>query len=206
MQEKPKRRRPLPEDDNESEVSKQARARVIVRQLLKAGVKPSGTNLERIHGIPRIDFRTAIEVEEARLDGYMKGLDDAPLSPDILNTSYRGKFDALVKRYERDFNNRVSDEVKRHIAEYLMPMYKKKLEKAERVMSAVLGKPFTNEEYRLLLSALHPEADSERRANAFQMVKDKEIVLRPETTEKPLTSDLPTTVEELLARRKTAWR
>jgi hypothetical protein len=192
------------------ESGEQITPREIVRRLLQAGKKPSPTILERIHGIPRIDFRNAIMAEQAYIDGYNAGYTEAPLDPSILNASYRAKYDALVKRYERRFeqvfNNRVSEEVKRHINEYLMPLYKDRLEKAERVMTASRGKPFTNEEYRLLLSALHPESDELRRARAFQMIKDKEVVLRTEERGKPLTSGLPTSVEELLARRKTAWR
>ena len=49
-------------------------------------------------------------------------------------------------------------EVTRHTEQVLMPFYRQRLEKADALLAEGMYKPvFTNSEYRLIWSALHPE-------------------------------------------------
>ena len=128
--------------------------------------------------------------------------------PDLegMPKSWASKYEAAVRRrvmqLEAEYDRRRMDQVQKHIEEYLMPVYREKLEKAERVMQ-VGKKPFTIDEYRQLLGALHPDSTVESRTKMFIVVKDREHLLRPPERDKPLSGDLPKTLEELLARRKT---
>jgi hypothetical protein len=124
----------------------------------------------------------------------------------ILSQTAQQKFAALERRLrsylEATFNDQVTREVHRHIEEYLLPHYKEKLEKAEMLMK--IGKPFSNAEFRIMLRALHPDStDQSHRRAAFDLLMQKEVVLRPEEKDRPLTSTLPTTIAELLAMKKT---
>lgn len=81
-----------------------------------------------------------------------------------------------------------------------MPFYGEKLAKAELLMK--VGKPFTNKEYLGILRSLHPDSTSEgHRSAAFNLLKEREVLLRPDDKDRPLSSGLPRTLAELLARR-----
>ena len=78
-------------------------------------------------------------------------------------------------------------------------MFADKLALADRINAG--KKPFTIEEYRKLLAALHPDSSAERRTEMFTIVRERELLLRPVEKDKPLSGDLPRTVECSPARR-----
>lgn len=106
----------------------------------------------------------------------------------------------MTKRLEAIFEDRVLAEVNKRIEENVLPYYKDQLETAELVMKA--GKPFTNKEYLSILMAFHPDTSTpETRTAVFRLMKDREVLLRPEEKDKPLTSRLPKTLPDLMAMR-----
>jgi hypothetical protein len=123
-------------------------------------------------------------------------------STSFLNETYAKRFEKLKEQLEVQYNERVSQEVRRYITENLLPQWKDKLEKADRVLRGA-GKPvFTNSEFRRLLAALHPDnKDPDRQREAFELLTREETRLRGVDT--PLSSNLPTTAAEWLAARKT---
>jgi hypothetical protein len=108
-----------------------------------------------------------------------------------------------IDQWQATVGDRVTQGIRQHINEYLMPRYKERLEQAELLMKR--GKPFTKDQFvGVLLRALHPDSTSpENRTAAFILLKQKEVALRPEEREKPLSGGLPTSLKELLKRRKT---
>ena len=150
-------------------------------------------DIERLTGVPRHDLRP---------DLYSAGEAHAPPPVPPVEARAPEGDQRHRDRMERVFRDQVQQEVTRHIKEYLMPHYKDLLAEAELVMK--IGKPFTNKEYLSILRALHPDSSSvEYRHDAFLLVKARQVVLRPDERDRPLTSSLPKTLAELLARKKT---
>lgn len=165
------------------------------------GVEPTKIQVETQAGVSNVVVRKAFErrkTEEAI----------AAKEPDLegLPSKWLAKYETAVRqitrKLEAEYDARRSAEVQRHIDEYLMPFYAEKLARAERIMMTS-RKPFTVDEYRQLLAALHPDSLPERRGVMFAIVKDRELLLKPPERDKPLSGSLPATLAELLAMKKT---
>jgi hypothetical protein len=186
---------------NGTDSPEMARAREIVRPLIAAGTATDRFALQEQHGIGHNIFQRAVVVEKARLDAIMEA---APFDPSTLSLSAQKKLEVYQRHLDRQFEGRVHAEVAKRVNETILPFYKERMEKAELLAKA--GKPFTNAQFRLILAALHPDSNADIRKDAFILVKSKEILLRPEEKDRPFTSDLPATVADLLARRRTKAR
>lgn len=190
---------------------KRDKIRAIVRPLLEAGQSPNVADLAQELGVARETIREALALERGRLEGLREVAQVAPPEPidlSVLTASQRERFEILERRVraqlEREHNDRLTAEVTRHIKETLMPIYGGKLATAEKLMKR--GRPFTHAEFRDVLGACHPDCvDPERRLRAFNLLKEKEVVLRPEEKDRPLTSDLPSK-DELQARMRASKR
>ena len=169
-----------------------------MRPLIATGKFFSVKELADQHGIGNGTFWTGINAELARNEALAQV---GPIDPAALGKTVSEKYAALERRLMGQFENAVQEEVRRRVNEHVLPYYKERLANADKLSQ--YGKPFTNEQYRQVLAALHPDSQPERRAKAFALVKDKEILLRPEDRPQPYTGDLPQTIEELMARRRT---
>lgn len=165
-----------------------------------AGVEPTQDQIAKRAGVSSTVVRRA--VERRRTEAEI-----AKQEPDLasLPASAKAKVEAAVrkiqKQMDREFDSRVQQGIQKHIVEILLPLYSEKLALADRINAG--KKPFSIEEYRKLLGALHPDSSSvERRTEMFMIVKQRELILRPAEKDKPLSSDLPKTIEELLARKR----
>jgi len=168
--------------------------------LKAAGINPTRNAVMERAGVGDHPAQLAISKRKAQ-EEIIGQEPDLEGMPKTWATKYEAAVRRKVMQLEAEYNQRRMADVQKHIEEYLMPLYREKLEKAERVME-IGKKPFTIDEYRQLLAALHPDSTVENRTKAFIMVKDRENLLRPPERDKPLTSSLPRTLEELLARRK----
>jgi hypothetical protein len=165
------------------------------------GVEPTQTQVEERAKVSNTVVRRAFERRKTEAELAKQEPDLASFS-----ASAKQKIEAAVrkiqKRMDAEFDMRVQQGIRAHMAEHVLPMYAEKLALADRII-AVHKRPFSIEEYRKLLGALHPDSSSvERRTEMFRLVKERELLLRPAERDKPLSSDLPKTIEELLARRK----
>lgn len=164
------------------------------------GVEPTQVQVQEKAGVSNTVVRRAFTQRKAE-EALLKREPDLGDMPKSWKEKYERALGRAVAKLEAEYNQRRMAEVERHINEYLMPLYREKLEKAERVM-AISKRPFTVDEFRQLLAALHPDSTPDRRAPVFNMVKEREHLLRPPERDKPFTSSLPQTLEELLKRRK----
>jgi hypothetical protein len=169
-------------------------------ELKSMGVEPTQVEVEEKAGVSSTSVRRAFTITKTK-EAILE------VEPDLtgMPKSWASKYEAAVRRkvmqLEAEYDRRRMEQVQKHIEEYLMPFYRDKLAKAEQIM-AIGKKPFTVDEYRQLLAALHPDSTVESRTKTFIMVKDREHLLRPPERDKPFTSSLPQTLEELLKRRK----
>jgi hypothetical protein len=134
--------------------------------------------------------------------GLKAKAEPAKAKPDTsdLSKSAQDKLDAHKRRLDREFEVRLQQGIEKYVNEVLIPHYNGRIEKADRLLSG--GKPFTNEEFAVLEKALHPDSSTlELRNHAFSLVKEREIMLRPEKV-KLTGAPLPKTVADLVAQRK----
>jgi hypothetical protein len=164
------------------------------------GVDPTQAQVEERAGVSSTAVRRAFERRKTAAE-------IAKQEPDLASLSAKGKAQVeaavrkIQKRMDAEFDMRVQQGIRAHMAEHVLPMYAQKLAMADRII-AVHKRPFSIEEYRKLLAALHPDSPPEMRTEMFRIVKERELLLRPAEKDKPLSSDLPKTIEELLARRR----
>jgi hypothetical protein len=157
------------------------------RARLKAA--PADPEVEKQSATLRAQVAT-LQAENATLRGQLAQARAAPQAKPSVNAS----LDAVVQA-----------RINKHYNEVLLPLIGEKLRKAELLLAH--RKPFTVAEYMSILRALHPDASNQEwRQEAFVLIKSREVLLRPEEREKPLSSGLPRTLDELLARRRTAPR
>ena len=165
-----------------------------------AGVAPTQAEVQDKAGVSSTAVRRAFTILRTQEEMLAQ-------EPDVagMPKTWKDRYDAAITRkvaqLEAEYDERRMAQVRKHIDEYILPLYADKLAKAERLME-ISKKPFTVDEYRQLLAALHPDSTPDRRARVFAMVKDREHLLRPPERDKPFTSDLPKTLDELLKRRK----
>jgi hypothetical protein len=182
-----------------------------VRPLVEAGEAISVADVVQATGKSRIVVEAAIAAERGRVEGIAEAPVDVLQLAEALGLGQKAKdrLSALIRRQEREYAVRVDDEVTRrvrkHVAEVLDPLYQSKLTEADRRLERMSrGKPVMSKgEYRSLMWALHEDqTDVKRRAEAFGIVRDLRVVLGGAEPEDLKPRTLPSTVEELLARRK----
>jgi hypothetical protein len=182
-----------------------------VRPLVEAGEAISVADVVQATGKSRIVVEAAIAAERGRVEGIAEApVDVLQLAEALgLGQKAKGRLEALIRRQEREYAVRVDDEVTRrvrkHVAEVLDPLYQSKLTEADRRLERMSrGKPVMSKgEYRSLMWALHEDqTDVKRRAEAFGIVRDLRVVLGGAEPDDLKPRTLPSTVEELLARRK----
>lgn len=182
-----------------------------VRPLVEAGEAISVADVVQATGKSRIVVEAAIAAERGRVEGLAEAPVDVLQLAEALGLGQKAKdrLEALIRRQEREYATRVDDEVSRrvrkHVAEVLDPLYQSKLTEADRRLERMSrGKPVMSKgEYRSLMWALHEDqTDVKRRAEAFGIVRDLRVVLGGAEPEDLKPRTLPSTVEELLARRK----
>lgn len=182
-----------------------------VRPLVEAGEAISVADVVQATGKSRIVVEAAIAAERGRVEGLAEApVDVLQLAEALgLGQKAKGRLEALIRRQEREYAVRVDDEVSRrvrkHVAEVLDPLYQSKLTEADRRLERMSrGKPVMSKgEYRSLMWALHEDqTDVKRRAEAFGIVRDLRVVLGGAEPDDLKPRTLPSTVEELLARRK----
>jgi hypothetical protein len=171
-----------------------------ILELERAGVEFNRTDVEERAGVSNTPARRAWERRQAE-KALLQEAPDVAGMPKTWKDRYDAAITRKVAQLEAEYDERRMAQVRKHIDEYILPLYADKLAKAERLME-ISKKPFTVDEYRQLLAALHPDSTPDRRAKVFTMVKDREHLLRPPERDKPFTSDLPKTLDELLKRRK----
>jgi hypothetical protein len=181
-----------------------------VRPLIESDAPISVRQLVKDTGHSRIVVEAAIAAERGRKEG----IHEAPVEilqlaeAMSLGQKAKDKLAALERRLrlqnEAEFDARVSASVRKHINEYVLPEYNRQLTEADDRL-AKYKPPLTFDEYNTLIWALHEDqTDASRRADAFALVRRLRVMLRgPEKDErKPRT--LPSTLAELMARRRKA--
>jgi transposase-like protein len=143
-----------------------------------------------------------------------QGRRDAPIDPTTLPPSAQEKLQRAIKqvlrKHEAEYERRVQEGVKQVIDKTVLPHYNKKMDEFDEVIKSRKG-VLTNEEFKLILSCLHPDqsASPERLREAFNLFKSHELSLRGEK-EMPTSSfvmprnyaDLMKMREEVRAKRK----
>jgi hypothetical protein len=191
-----KPRRPQVTDEYEAAMG-------IIERRAAAGESLSYTEIEQEAGISSTAVRRALAAFDAKQE-------HATDFGKFLASSAKEKLDRAIAQYKKkldqEYSLRLNAEVKKYIAEKILPGYGEKLAKADKLLAAqdrghyrVL--PFTPQEYRAILSALHPDDSSspERKAELFRLFKSKEDKLKMPVADAERLGRMPT-YDELMAR------
>jgi len=195
------------------ETKRALQAREIVRPLVESGEHISVQTLSEDTGISRIVLEAAITAERGRLQGIAEAKDAGLPDQELLSVTGNKRVQLVIERVqryyaakerslERAFDHRISIEVQKHYNETVLPMLKKKLEDADKTLDNYIP-PFSNDEYRKLLAALHPDVNKTKwAAELFALVTHKAIKLRGREDGKRLSDDFPTSFADLMKRRE----
>jgi hypothetical protein len=140
---------------------------------------------ESIHS--RIDA-AKIEADESRKD---------------VDVTEKTKLERAIKAHQRLMDLQFEQRVKEHMDE-ILKLYAEEYDRYKAFNDAYSG-VFSDDEYRLLISVLHPDRCPPERAQqfakAFHLIKSKEEVLcKVKQADRP--NAMPSTIEELMARRR----
>lgn len=114
----------------------------------------------------------------------------------------KNKLQRAIKAYEKLLDIKFEQRIKQHMDE-ILPMYAEEYDRYKAFNDTYSG-VFNENEYRLLISVLHPDRCQPERATqfakAFHLINSKEEVLcKVKANDRP--TSLPSTLEELIARR-----
>jgi ParB-like chromosome segregation protein Spo0J len=147
--------------------------------------------------------KTAVAREEGRREPR--------IDPSELSMSAREKFEAAIRQYKRDldreFRERVRQEVRAEFESIWLPAYQKDLDDAKAMRDAYNG-VMTRKTFMKILSCLHADsrnsASDEKLNEAFRAFKSFEVVLvKPEEPSHP-TLPWPKTYQELQEMKRKA--
>jgi hypothetical protein len=128
-----------------------------------------------------------------------------------LSATAKQKLDAAIaahkRRLDREFEGRVRAESMKWINEVRIPSYEKKIGDLIRMLSSPRNAVMTSAEYKKVVMCLHPDGLSSRTeeqlAEALRIfIHYKPKMVADEEEKRRALSNLPRTVEELLARKK----
>lgn len=145
--------------------------------------------------------KTAVAREEGRRE--------PKVDPAELSMSAREKLEAAIRQYrrklEREFRERVRQEVINQCNSIWLPDYQKKLDDAKAVLDARRG-VMTRGTFVKILSCLHPDSRksvSDGKLNeAFRAFKRFEVALVKDEEASPPVMELPRTYEEAMALKR----
>jgi hypothetical protein len=139
--------------------------------------------------------------------------DPPPIDPSILSLSAQAKLEAFKRQARKEIENelmaqfgeRVEARVQEIVNKFLFPKWGEQIKFAETFEPLAKANhfPFTRDEYKLILSVLHPDmnATTERKNEAFMLFRQHEKSLIKPAAPK-IVGDFPSSAAELMARRK----
>ena len=181
-----------------------------IRPMVESDEPINVTDVVKETGHSRIVVEAAIAAERGRLEGLEEAPIDVFAVADAmgLSATAKAKLAALEaklrKQHEAEYHTAVSLSVRKHIDEYVLPEYNRMLTEADERLASYKP-PLSFPEYNTLLWALHEDqTDPSRRAEAFELVMRLRTVLRGADKEELKPRTLPTSLAELLTRRRKA--
>lgn len=167
-----------------------------------AGEDVSAKAIEAESGANKETVRQALAVHEAEVKAA-----DLPLPE--LNATWQQKFDAHVRRFEREFDERVREAGIKWLNEVRIPIYERKIDELKKIFLWPRNFVMPKAEYNKILTCLHPDAAATR--TPTQLNEAFDIFLRyklkmvkadeGDVNEALARAGLPRTREELLARK-----
>jgi hypothetical protein len=192
-------------------VSQQEKMRAIIRPLIEAGEPINRKALAAEHGVTNGVIENAALMERGFLQGFLQGLQQGrdevdPLAPSAMKGTMMQRYEAALQVARKQIREELIEEVRAEVHADFEKVYlehwRQRCARAERITAAHKG-VLSKQDYRILLAGLHPDQNRfERARDAFEIFKGLEDVLVKEKEPVSNAPPLPSTVAELLARRK----
>jgi hypothetical protein len=176
--------------------------RSIAKSVINGGLTTQ--QAEVLHGVSN----TVVRREIAREQGRLEVLEDPPINPNTLSKSAQEKLAAALRQQKKEQALTYTTDVQKGVHEMLkdtvLPYYEDAKKMYERAFNSARGL-LTEKEYKQLLRCLHPDTRSHAPAKdldaAFMLVRSLELSLMLKEHRKNVVFSIPTTMEELLARK-----
>lgn len=179
-------------------------------QAVAAAVLDHGKSIEQATAEAGIGSMQVGKIAVAKERGRREALSEPKVEREDLSLSAQQKFDILIRRHIRDldaaFEQRVIDEYRRRLDDWVLPYYQQKVDEADAVIKARKG-VMTRALFRQILACLHPDnvQDEQRKkrfGDVFGTFRELELVLCSEKELPTETHGMPRTYEDLMKRRK----
>jgi hypothetical protein len=132
-------------------------------------------------GVGQRQVRHVVEREKVKRQAQANPNVDAA----TLSMTAQQRLDAAIRQHKREldieYEVRMRAEIQKHLREVVLPSWEEKVEHAERVLKSNRWGVFSRDEYRMILSCLHPDSrgsvSDKRLREAFEAFKAKERLL-----------------------------
>jgi predicted transcriptional regulator len=158
-------------------------------------------------GVPERQVRHIVEEEAIRREAVA----EAAIDPATLSLSAKEKFDMAIRKYkkqlDREFVQRVTEEVRKRIDEMVLPYWREQIAEAKTLYERRKG--FMDKDtFKLIWSALHPDSrksiTDKKLAEAFDAFSRMEKFLLNEEDSPTSFGELPSSAAEWDAMKRSA--
>lgn len=179
------------------------KAREAVRPMVERGEQISRDELAARLGVSAGTIQRAEIAERAALEART----DPVVDPQTLPKTAQEKLAAALRQQRKAqddaYQERLSAGIKKMLEDTVLPHYDALKRQAEAAIRARKG-VMSRENFRLIMACLHPDSragvSDERLAEAFQLVKELELVLVADASVSSFT--MPRTMDDLAAMRR----
>jgi hypothetical protein len=178
-------------------------AREAVRAAVERGERINRDKLAKELGTSKSTIQLVAAAERARLDALAEAAEARidPLAPEQMAPTMRQRYDAALKQARAV----ITAEVKAKLHEeydFYIQAHNKRIVEADKIIASHRG-VITRREFRMIMACLHPDhctfAQASEALNIFKNLED--VIVKPDAPT-PAGPPLPSSVAELLARRR----
>jgi hypothetical protein len=201
--EQPKSRR------NKRSAPQRDKVQATIRSLVEDGDSVGVDKLSDQLGVSQIVIRETKKYEQGRLEGLREAAEAAPpiepLDSAKMAPTMQQRYEATLRGAKKQIREELIAEVRAEVDkeyEVYLSHWKERVGRADRISESYKG-VVSRRDFRIILAALHPDANQSPHARAaFEIVKKLESVLvKPDEPAFP-GPPLPSSVAEMMARRR----
>lgn len=175
-------------------------AREVIRPLIEEDLPISRGKLADLLDVSVSVIHMADLMERGRLEGLAEA-EIKPLSIDEMKPAMQNRYKAALRIATEQIRTQIKAQIDAEYVVYLKH-WKARVARADRIIASHRG-VMSHNDFRIVLAGLHPDHNTFAQAStAFELFKRLEPVLVRSETPELAGPPVPTTVAEMMARRK----